>query len=66
MVKNYLTIALRNLRRHKGYTAINILGLAVGMACAIQRVLYIQYEMSYDRFHRKADQLYRLSGDQFA
>ena len=60
MLKNYLTIALRNLRKQKGYTFINIFGLALGMACCILILLFVQYELSFDRFHTKADQIYRL------
>ena len=61
MFKNYLTIALRNLIRHKVYSAINILGLAVGMACCMLILLFIQDELSYDHFHKKSDQIYRLT-----
>ncbi|MGB3586677.1 MAG: ABC transporter permease [Tunicatimonas sp.] len=61
MIKNYLKIALRNLARHKQMTLINILGLAVGMAACILILLFVQYELSYDRYHEKADRIYRLS-----
>ena len=60
MLKNYLTVTLRNLWRHKGYTAINVLGLAVGLACCLLIALYVYHEWSYDRFHEKADRVYRL------
>ena len=60
MFKNYLTVAVRNLLRHKGYSTINILGLAIGMASCILIMLYIQHELSYDRHHEKADQIYRV------
>ncbi len=60
MIKNYLTIALRNLRKQKGYTFINIFGLAIGMACCLLIFLYVQDERSYDRFHEKANQIYRV------
>jgi len=60
MFKNYLKIALRNLKRHKGYSFINIFGLAVGMACAILILLWIQDELSYDRFHENANDIYRV------
>lgn len=60
MLKNYLTIALRTLRRHKGYAFINITGLAVGMVCCLVIGLYVQDELSYDRFHQHADRTYRL------
>ena len=61
MLKNYLKIALRNLRRHTGYSFINITGLAVGMACCGLILLYVQHEMSFDRFHERAHQIYRVS-----
>jgi len=60
MLKNYVTIALRNIRRHKGYSFINIAGLAIGMACALLILLWIQDELSYDRFHAKGDDIYRI------
>nr|WKN39847.1 ABC transporter permease [Tunicatimonas sp. TK19036] len=61
MIKNYLKIALRNLARHKQMTLINVLGLAVGMAACIVILLFVQYELSYDRYHEKADRIYRIS-----
>ena len=61
MLKNYLTIALRNLRKQKGYTFINVAGLAVGLACCLLISLYVQHERSYDRYHEKADRIYRLT-----
>jgi len=61
MFKNYFKIAIRNLRRHKGYTLINLAGLAVGMACGALILLYIRHELSYDRFHQKAARIYRLT-----
>ncbi|NUO81311.1 ABC transporter permease [candidate division KSB1 bacterium] len=60
MLKNYLKIAFRNLIKHKGYTAINIAGLAVGMACCYLILLYVRHELSYDRFHEKAERIYRV------
>ena len=60
MFKNYLKVAVRILFRHKGYSAINIAGLAVGMACCIIFTMQAIFELSFDRFHEKADQLYRL------
>lgn len=60
MFKNYLKIAVRNLLRHKGYSLINIAGLAIGMTCCMLIFLYVQHELSYDRFHEKADRLYRV------
>ncbi len=60
MLKNYLTVAVRNLIRHKGYSAINIAGLAVGMAFCILTFMYVQHEWSYDTFHQNADRIYRV------
>ncbi|HIG45235.1 MAG TPA: hypothetical protein EYQ20_01975, partial [candidate division Zixibacteria bacterium] len=63
MIKSYLNIALRALIRQKGYTAINIIGLAIGMASCILILLYVQDELSYDRHHEKAGQIYRLANE---
>ena len=60
MFKNYLKIALRNIRRHKGYSFINIAGLALGMSCSLLVLLFVFHEMSYDRFHKKADRIFRI------
>ena len=60
MFRNYLVIAFRNLFRQKGYSAINIIGLSVGMACSILILLWVSNELSYNRFNEKADRLYRL------
>ena len=60
MLLNYLKIALRNLRRHQLCSFINIFGLAVGLACCLLISLYIFQEVSYDRFHTKADRIYRV------
>lgn len=58
MPTNFLKIAVRNLLRSKGFSAINILGLALGMASAVIILLWIQNEVSYDRFHEKTDRIY--------
>lgn len=60
MLKNYFKIAFRNIIRHKAYSTINIAGLAIGMACSIMILLWVQNELSYDRFHSNANQVYRL------
>jgi ABC-type antimicrobial peptide transport system permease subunit len=60
MLKNYLIVAVRNILRHKVYSFINIMGLAVGMACCIIILLGIQDTLSYDRFHENADDIYRI------
>ena len=61
MPGNQITIALRHMGRYRGYTAINVLGLVVGMICAILIFLYVRYELSYDRYHDKADRIYRVT-----
>ncbi len=58
MLKNYLKVAFRNLWRNKGFSFINITGLAIGMASAILILLWIQDEVSYDDFHEKGDRIY--------
>ena len=58
---NYIKVALRKIRRHKGYSFINIFGLAIGMACCILIFLWVQNELSYDAFHEKADDLYLIT-----
>jgi len=58
MVTNFFKIAFRNLLRSKGYSAINIIGLAIGMASAIIILLWIQNEVSYDQFHEKKNRIY--------
>ncbi len=60
MLKNYLKIAFRNLTRHRIYSFINIAGLAVGIACAIIIMLWVKHELSYDKFNKNADRLYRV------
>ncbi|MEM6844502.1 MAG: ABC transporter permease [Bacteroidota bacterium] len=66
MLKNYFTIALRSLTKHKGYSAINLLGLTVGITTCILIYLYIQHELSYDRFHEHADKIYRVDNTYLA
>ena len=60
MIKNYLTVAIRNLMRHKLYTSINILGLGIGLACGILILLYIQQEFAVDRTHTLGDRIYKV------
>lgn len=60
MLKNYLKIAVRNLRKQKLYSLINILGLAVGLAFCVLVLLFINDELNYDRFHADADRIFRL------
>ena len=61
MLKNYLTVALRHLRRGRAFTLINIAGLALGLASCLLIVLFVQDELSYDRFFDNADRIYRLT-----
>jgi putative ABC transport system permease protein len=63
MLRNYLTVALRNLAKHTGFSLINILGLTVGLSCFMLIALYIQDELSYDRYHTHADRIYRVTRD---
>lgn len=60
MLKNYLKIALRNLKRRKAYSFINVLGLALGFACAILIFSFVKYHLSFDAFHSKRDRIYRI------
>jgi len=60
MFKSYFKVALRNLKRFKAYSLINIAGLAVGMACCFLILLFVKDELSYDRYHKNSDQIYRL------
>ena len=61
MFRNYLLVTLRNIIRQKGYSIINILGLAIGFAVFILIVLHIRNELSFDCFHENADRIYRIS-----
>src|SRR5689334_17783298 len=63
MLKNYFKIAFRNLWRHKIFSLINIMGLAVGMTAGFLIFLYVSFELSYDSFHSKADRIYRIVAD---
>jgi len=63
MLKNYFTIAFRSLLRHKGFSFINIMGLAVGMTACFLIFLYVRFETSFDNFHTKADRIYRIVAD---
>ena len=60
MFKNYFLMAFRNLKKHRTYTLINVFGLALGLSATILILLYLQFEISYDRFHENADNIYRV------
>ncbi len=62
MLKNYLKIAFRNLFKHKGYSFINITGLAIGIACCVVVFLYVTDELSFDKYHSDLDRIYRVAG----
>ncbi len=65
MLRNYVKIALRNLRKQKGFAFINVLGLAVGLAASLLILQYVVHELSYDDFHADADRIYRVRYDFF-
>jgi putative ABC transport system permease protein len=63
MIKNYFKIAWRNLLKNKGFTAINIIGLSLGIGCFIMISMFVIDELSYDRYHEKAERIYRINSD---
>jgi predicted permease len=65
MFRNYLITALRSIFRQKGFSLINILGLAIGLACTLLILLWVQDELSFDKFHEHAGRLYRVEEDQY-
>jgi len=65
MLRNYLKVAWRNLLRHKAFSAINIVGLAIGMAACLLILQYVAFELSYDDFHAKGDRIYRIRQDRY-
>ncbi|MBL0183371.1 MAG: ABC transporter permease [Chitinophagaceae bacterium] len=63
MIKNYFKVAFRNLWKNKGYSAINIFGLAIGLATCLLITLYVTDELSYDRFIKSSERIYRINSD---
>jgi putative ABC transport system permease protein len=63
MLRASLTLALRTLRRRLGYTAVNTIGLTVGLACCALAAVFLQYELSWDAHHENADRIYRILSD---
>ncbi len=63
MVKNYIKIAFRNLSKHKFYSAVNILGLTIGVTCCLLILLFVSDELGYDKHWTNSDRIYRVSGD---
>jgi len=65
MFRNHLTIAFRNLFKRKGYTLLNMLGLAIGISCCLLIFQYVSYERNYDKFETQSDQTYRIRLDEY-
>jgi len=63
MFRNYLKIAFRNLVRHKGYSFINIAGLAIGITCCLLILIFVQDELMYDKHHKQGKDIYRIAID---
>src|SRR6476620_677510 len=63
MFSNYFKIAIRNLWKNKGFSALNIVGMAIGLCCFLLISLYVIDELSYDRYNEKADRIYRINAD---
>ena len=61
MLRNYFIIAFRNLRKHRLHSFINLAGLSIGLGCCMFIFIYVQHELSYDRFHKNAKDIYRLT-----
>ena len=65
MIRNFFLATIRNISRNKGFTFINVAGLAIGLAASLMITLWVQEELSYDRFHKNAGNIYRVEEDQF-
>ena len=65
MFRNYLVIAFRNILRHFSVSSMNLAGLSLGLACTMMIFLWVTDELSFDRFHKNADRLYRVEEDQY-
>mgnify|MGYP001099283585 CR=1 FL=1 len=63
MIKNYIKTALRNLKKHKGYSFLNVAGFAVGMACCLLILIYVRHELSYDQYHKEGERVFRIIQD---
>ena len=60
MLKNYFKIALRNFSKHRGYTLLNVVGLSIGISACLLILSYVLNELSYDKFNKNADNIYRI------
>src|SRR5882757_9817635 len=65
MLKNYFRIAWRNIKRHKVYSGINIIGLAIGIAACLLILQYVSFELGYENFQEKKDRVYRVLQDRY-
>jgi len=65
MIRNFFLATIRNISRNKGFTFINVAGLAIGLAASLMITLWVQEELSYDRFHKNVGNIYRVEEDQF-
>lgn len=65
MIRNFFRVAIRNIARHKVFTFLNIAGLAIGMSASLLILLWVQNELSWDKFNKKAENIYRVEEDQF-
>ena len=60
MFKNYIKITFRNMNRQKAYSFITITGLAIGLACCLMIFMYVRHELSFDKYHKDVDRIYRI------
>jgi putative ABC transport system permease protein len=60
MIRNYIKIAFRSFRKQKSYTLLNVIGLSLGMAASLLIIQYVKYERSFDAFHSRANDIYRI------
>ena len=65
MFRNYFKVALRNIRRNKLFSTINIAGLAIGMAACLLILQYVSFELSFDQFNKNIKDMYRVANDRF-
>ena len=65
MIRNFFRVTLRSIARNKVFTFLNIAGLAIGMSASLLILLWVQDELSYDRFNKKGEKIYRVEEDQF-